>query len=155
MDEWIGSNGRNKKLMPTLPVLLFTRDNSPQLERESKQVGVAEPGRQIIRLLFDEPQKLKRIWLVFEETEMQPTQEFVLRWSPDHGRSFREIIRQQWNFGPPGTVREIDDYTVELGGVTVLELRIVPDKNDGDARITHKFTGGLIRQVPPRPWTKE
>jgi hypothetical protein len=30
-----------------------------------------------------------RIWLVFEEIEAQRTQEFVLRWSPDHGRSFR------------------------------------------------------------------
>jgi len=47
----------------------------------------AEPGPQIIRLLFDQPQRLKRIWLVFEETEIQRTQEFVLRWSPDRGRS--------------------------------------------------------------------
>ena len=29
------------------------------------------------------------------------TQEFVLRWSGDGGRSFREIVRQQWNFSPP------------------------------------------------------
>jgi len=33
----------------------------------------AEPGPQIIRLLFDQPQKLKRIWLVFEETETRHT----------------------------------------------------------------------------------
>jgi hypothetical protein len=43
----------------------------------------AEPGPQIIRLLFDQPQKLRRIWLVFEENEIQRTQEFVLRWSPE------------------------------------------------------------------------
>jgi hypothetical protein len=94
----------------------------------------AEPGPQIIRLLFDQPQELKRIWLVFEETETQRTQEFTLRWSPDHGRSFREIVRQQWNFSPPGTVRETEDYTVDLSDVTVLELKIVPDKSGGDAR---------------------
>jgi hypothetical protein len=58
----------------------------------------AEPGPQIIRLLFDQPQELKRIWLVFEETEIRRTQEFTLRWSPDQGHSFREIVRQQWNF---------------------------------------------------------
>jgi hypothetical protein len=29
----------------------------------------AEAGPQILRLLFDQPQRLKRIWLVFEETE--------------------------------------------------------------------------------------
>ena len=92
-----------------------------------------EPGPQIIRLLFDHPQKLKRIWLVFEETETQRTQEFVLSWSPDRGHSFREIVRQQWNFSPPGTVRETEDYTVELSDVTVLELRIVPDNSGGEA----------------------
>jgi hypothetical protein len=94
----------------------------------------AESGPQIIRLLFDQPQKLKRIWLVFEESEIERTQEFVLRWSPDHGRSFQEIVRQQWNFSPPGTVRETEDYTVDLSDVTVLELRILPDQNGGEAR---------------------
>jgi hypothetical protein len=94
----------------------------------------AEPGPQIIRLLFDQPQRLKRIWLVFEEDEIQRTQEFVLRWSPDHGRSFREIVRQQWNFSPPKTVRETEDYTVELFDVTVLELKILPDQSGGAAR---------------------
>jgi hypothetical protein len=94
----------------------------------------AESGPQIIRLLFDQPQKLKRIRLVFEESEIQRTQEFVLRWSPDHGRSFQEIVRQQWNFSPPGTVRETEDYTVDLSDVTVLELRILPDQSGGEAR---------------------
>ena len=50
------------------------------------------------------------------------------------GKSFREIVRQQWNFGPPETIREAEDYRVQLSGVTVLELAITPDKNRGDAR---------------------
>jgi hypothetical protein len=62
------------------------------------------------------------------------TQEFVLRWSPDGGRTFREIVRQQWNFGPPETVREAEDYRVELSGVTMLELAILPNKSGGGAR---------------------
>jgi len=94
----------------------------------------ADAGPQIIRLLFDQPQHLKRIWLVFEETETQRTQEFVLRWSPDHGRSFREIVRQQWNFSPPATIRETEDYAVDLADVTVVELKIVPDQSGGTAR---------------------
>jgi hypothetical protein len=49
----------------------------------------ASPGTQTIRLVFDQPQRLRRIALVFEETETERTQEFVLRWSPDGGRSFR------------------------------------------------------------------
>ena len=93
----------------------------------------AEPGLQTIRLLFDHPQRLRRIWLVFEETEVQRSQEFVLRWSRDQGQSFQEIVRQQWNFSPPGTVRETEDYTVELSEVTVLELSILPDRSGGNA----------------------
>ena len=58
----------------------------------------------------------------------------VLRWSSDNGNSFREIVRQQWNFSPPDSVREVEDYAVELSAVTALELIIVPDKSGGAAR---------------------
>jgi hypothetical protein len=73
-------------------------------------VACRRSRQQTIRLIFDEPQRLTRISLVFEETETERTQEFVLRWSPDGGRSFREIVRQQWNFSPPKTIREIEEY---------------------------------------------
>ena len=94
----------------------------------------AHPGEQTLRIVFDEPARIRRIRLVFIETERERAQEFVLRWSPDGGRSFREIVRQQWNFSPPDTTRELEDYQVELAGVTSLELSIVPDKSGGDAR---------------------
>ena len=94
----------------------------------------ADPGMQTIRLIFDEPQKLRRILLVFEDTENSRTQEFVLRWSPDIQYSSREIVRQQWNFSPPDSVRETEDYAVELSEVKVLELMIVPDKSGGEVR---------------------
>jgi membrane protein len=93
-----------------------------------------EPGRQTIRLLFDEPLKIKRIHLMFHEDEQQRTQEFVLRWSPDNGRSYREIVRQQYNFTHSVTTRETEDYTVNLAGVTALELIILPDINEGNVR---------------------
>jgi len=92
----------------------------------------ANPGMQTIRLIFDEPQKLRRILLVFEDTENSRTQEFVLRWSPDIQYSSREIVRQQWNFSPPDSVRETEDYAVELYDVKVLELVIVPEKSGGE-----------------------
>jgi hypothetical protein len=72
--------------------------------------------------------------LVFEDTESSRTQEFVLRWSPDIESPFCEIMRQQWNFSPPDSVRETEDYAVELSEVKVLELMIVPDKGGGDVR---------------------
>jgi hypothetical protein len=107
---------------------------------ESALLGVeggwraANSGTQTIRLIFDEPQNLRCIWLVFEESENARTQEFVLRWSSDNGNSFREIVRQQWIFSPPDSIREAEDYAVELSAVTALELIIVPDKSGGAAR---------------------
>ena len=91
------------------------------------------PGKQTIRLLFDNPQRLQRIRLNFEELEMERTQEYVLRWSRDSGQSYQEIIRQQWNFSPEGATSEIEDYYVELPAVTILELSIVPDISGRDA----------------------
>jgi hypothetical protein len=94
----------------------------------------AQPGEQTIRLLFDAPQSLRRIHLMFHESEQERTQEFVLRWSPDGGQSYREILRQQYNFSPPETTREIENYDIDLDGVTALELKIVPDISGGSAR---------------------
>ncbi len=94
----------------------------------------AQPGAQTIRLRFDHPQRLRRIRLVFVETEMPRTHEFVLRWSPDGGQPYREIVRQQWNFSPPDATREVEDYRVDLAGVMLLEAQIVPDISGGAAR---------------------
>jgi hypothetical protein len=94
----------------------------------------AQPGPQTIRLIFDRPQKLRRIWLLFIEPDVARTQEFVLSWSPDDERSLKEICRQQWNFSSPGAIQEVEDYQVELSGVNQLELTIVPDQRGGDAR---------------------
>jgi hypothetical protein len=105
---------------------------------EARGWRAADSGAQTIRLIFDQPQILKRITLVFEEAKGERTQEFVLRWSPDSGRSFREIVRQQWNFSPPNAIREVEEYKVELSGVTVLELVIVPDISGGAARASVK-----------------
>jgi hypothetical protein len=92
------------------------------------------PGQQTVRLIFDDPQKVRRMRLVFREDEWERTQQFVLRWSPDGGQSYREILRQQYHFSPPGTTTESEDYTVEIDGLTALELSIVPDISGGPAR---------------------
>ena len=93
----------------------------------------SDPGEQIIRLLFDNPQRLQWIRLNFEELEIERTQEHVLRWSPDGGQSYQEIIRQQWNFSPEGATSEVEDYQVELPAVTILELNINPGISEKNA----------------------
>jgi hypothetical protein len=90
------------------------------------------PGPQTIRLVFDQPQRVRRINLVFNEAETGRTHEFVLRWRSEADQGFREIVRQQWNFSPPQTAREIEDHPVDLASVKVLELVIVPDIGGGN-----------------------
>ena len=70
------------------------------VSEEAQGWRTAEPGSQTIRLIFDQPQRLKLISLVFEENKISRTQEFVLRWPSDSGSSFREIARQPVELQP-------------------------------------------------------
>ncbi len=90
-------------------------------------------GRQTIRLIFREPQPIHRIHLEFSETELTRLQEFTLRWAAAQDGSFKEIVRQQWNFSPQGATSETEDYQVDLAGVSVLELTLNPDLSGGTA----------------------
>jgi hypothetical protein len=94
------------------------------------------PGAQTVRLRFDEPQRIRRVWLRFAEPDAERTQEFVLRWAAADGRPAREVVRQQWTFSPGGSTHESEDYRLDLRDVAALELTIRPDVSGGDARAT-------------------
>jgi hypothetical protein len=89
------------------------------------------PGEQTVRLLFDAPQRLRRIRLLFREEKEARTQEFVLRWSPTTESSWRDVVRQQYHFSPSGATEEIEEYQVELEDVAALELTIIPNLSGG------------------------
>ena len=89
---------------------------------ESLGWRASQPGKQTIRLLFDEPKDLRRIWLRFSEPQVERTQQFTLRWTDSQTGPFREIVRQQWNFNPRGSTIEVEDYKVDLHHVLALEL---------------------------------
>ena len=92
----------------------------------------ANSGEQTIRLIFDQPQSIKHIFLQFDELEHSRTQEFVLLWRGEN-EDFREILRQQFHFSPPLTTQEIENYTVDLKHLKALELRIIPNMSGGEA----------------------
>ena len=96
----------------------------------------SEPGVQTIRLLFDEPKDLRRIWLRFSEPEAERTHQFTLRWADSQTSPYREIVRQQWNFNPRTSAIEAEDYRVDLSHVLTLELTIDPDLGKGQAYAT-------------------
>ena len=56
---------------------------SALLPRGTSGWRASGPGEQTIRLLFTQPQPLRRIVLEFVEPAVERTQEFVLRWSSD------------------------------------------------------------------------
>lgn len=84
-------------------------------------------GPQVIRLHFDEPQTIRRIQLHIIEKEAERSQEFAVY--AGSGAELREVVRQQFSFSPGGSTEEIEDYTVDLDRVTVLELKIDPDRS--------------------------
>lgn len=97
------------------------------LRDEQRGWRAGAPGTQTIRLLFDQPQTIRVIRLVFREEESQRTQEFLLRWLPSGAAAWKDIVRQQWNFSPPNTTQEDEEYKVELKAAAALELSINPD----------------------------
>jgi hypothetical protein len=94
----------------------------------------ASPGPQTIRLVFDEPQSIRRVYLEFQEADRARTQEFTLGWRAADGTGDQQIVRQQFNFSPGGSTREVEDFRVNLAGVAALELTIIPEIGGGDAR---------------------
>jgi hypothetical protein len=112
----------------------FPIENALSANPERNEIGwrAAAPGPQTIALSFDNPQRIRRIHLLFIEHQTERMQEFVLRCSSPK-ETGREIVRQQWTFSPTGSSQEVEDYTVNLDSVTKLELAIDPDRGAGVA----------------------
>ncbi len=115
-------------------VELTSEDMAYPIEEALVAIGksgwrASQAGKQMIRIIFNEPQYIRRIQLLFKEDQQVRTQEFVLRYSSDGRQSYHEIVRQQYNFSPSGAIRELEDYKVNLAGVTAIELVIIPDIN--------------------------
>jgi hypothetical protein len=91
----------------------------------------ADLGPQTIRLKFDEPRAIRRIRLEFRESQQERSQEFSL--SACINNQKRQIVRQQWSFSPGGSTTEIEDYTVNLTGVSSIDLEIDPGRHDKQA----------------------
>jgi hypothetical protein len=92
----------------------------------------ATPGEQVIVLQFGEPRTLRRLRLVFTETERSRTQEFCVSWWSTRQQP-RELVRQQFNFSPDGATTETEDYELPNEELIAIELRITPDISGGDA----------------------
>ena len=115
---------------PNFPVeSVFSGRNGPGWRAREK-------GEQQIRIIFDQPMSVKWIHLKFVETKVERTQEFTIKWASAAGGPTKEVVRQQWNFSPTGSISEVEDYEVCLDAASALELAIRPDLVRGDALAT-------------------
>jgi hypothetical protein len=105
--------------------------------------AAAQPGEQTLILAFDTPQTIRTVTLEIEEQEVSRTQELDLSVSDDGGRTYRELLRQEYNFSPPGTTFQREEWTVRSENVSHLRLRIKPDKGNHPARA--KLTSLVLR----------
>jgi hypothetical protein len=94
-----------------------------------------ELDEQTMTLAFDAPQTINQILLEVDEPEVARTQELQLSLSCDGGRTYRELLRQEYNFSPAGTTLGREKWTVSVQGVTHLRL-VKPDMGDKPCRTT-------------------
>ena len=93
-------------------------------------------GEQTLILVFDTPQTIRKIRVEVEEAEISRTQEIAVSISQDGGQTYRELMRQEYNFSPPGTTLEHEEWSIKADAISHLQLRIKPDKGGKAGRAT-------------------
>jgi hypothetical protein len=90
-----------------------------------------------ILLEFDKPQVLSQFVYEVEEATRERTQEVHVEVSEDGGRTYRQILVQEYNFSPAGATFQREQQRLNLRQVSHLRLTIVPNKNgSGIATLT-------------------
>jgi hypothetical protein len=111
---------------------LFDADDGPGGSRWE----AATDGEQTLILAFDTPQSIREVSLETEERRTSRTQVLTLSLSQDGGAAYREVLRQEFTFSPPGTTYERESWSVPAEGVTHLRVVIRPDKGNAPGRAT-------------------
>ena len=86
---------------------------------------------------FDQPQTISRLVYEVEEARCERTQEVRLEISEDGGRTYRQILVQEYTFSPAGATYQREEQRFNLHQVGQLRLTIIPNKNgSGTATLT-------------------
>jgi hypothetical protein len=103
----------------------------------TRWTGARADTTEEIIIAFDRPQAVSRLVYEVEETERRRTQEVRVAISEDGGRTYRQILVQEYNFSPDGATFQHEDQRLDRRLVTHLRLTIVPNKNgSGTATLT-------------------
>jgi hypothetical protein len=86
---------------------------------------------------FDPPQAIGRLVYEVEEAIRERTQEVRVEVSEDGGRTYRQILVQEYTFSPRGATYQCEEQRFNLDQVSHLRFTIVPNKNgSGTATLT-------------------
>jgi hypothetical protein len=86
---------------------------------------------------FDQPRAISRLVYEVEEAERERTQEVRVEVSEDGGRTYRQILVQEYTFSPAGATYQREDQRFSLRQASHLRLTVVPNKNgSGTATLT-------------------
>lgn len=89
-----------------------------------------------IDLEFDQPQGIRSMIYEVEERSCERTQEVRVEVSSDGGRSYRQVLVQEFTFSPAGATFQREEQRLNLPPITRLRLTIVPDKHgSGPAKL--------------------
>lgn len=90
-----------------------------------------------IELQFDHPQKISRLVYEVEECVEDRTQQVRVEVSVDGGRTYRQMLAQDYTFSAHGATFQHEDLRLEVAGVTHLRLTVIPNKGgSGVATLT-------------------
>jgi hypothetical protein len=90
-----------------------------------------------IVLEFDKPQNISKLVYEVEERMRERTQEVRVEVSEDEGRTYHQVLVQEFNFSPAGATYQREEQRLNLHQVSHLRLTIVPNKSGhGTATLT-------------------
>ena len=103
----------------------------------TRWIGARPDTIEHILVEFDRPQTISRLVYEVEETERERTQEVRVEVSEDGGRTYRQILVQEYNFSPGGATYQREEQRFNLRQISHLRLTIVPNKHgSGTATLT-------------------
>ena len=144
-DPIVPAAGPSEKDIATIATVLVTSEDPDhpidhafdgRRGPEADRWIAGQSGEQAIVLAFDAPQTIRRVLVEINEPDISRTQEMDVSVSTDGGRTYRELVRQEYIFSPPGTSRESEEWSVSAGGVSHLRVTIKPDKGGKACRAT-------------------
>jgi hypothetical protein len=108
----------------------------------SSQWVAGTKGPQTIVFRFDEPHRIRGIIFEIEENEVSRTQELTLEAaSSGEENSFKEVLRQEYNFNPSTSTFEREELRFDLPDTISIRMSIKPDKGNPDHRAKLNYVG--------------